>query len=123
MKNNLKKIRIEKGLQQKNIAEVLEVSMSTVSYLENSPIISSEYIQKLCAFLNVSADALLGLDENKVTIILDRKDGNQLMKLLGRVNSQLSFQIFRQPGQEINTNLRITKSRLKKSKPDITNKN
>ena len=59
----LKELRIEKGLSQKELADLVDTSQSAIFYWENNqqePKISS--LKKLCIFFNVSADYLIGLE-------------------------------------------------------------
>lgn len=59
---NLKEIRIKKGISQKKLAEVLGVTQTQMYRIEKGiSTLNSEQIIKLCKFLNVSADELLGL--------------------------------------------------------------
>lgn len=66
MKNNLKLLRTEKHLYQKDIANLLNIAISTYSYWEsgfNEP--DQKSLIKLADFYNVSVDYLLGRTENK----------------------------------------------------------
>lgn len=61
MKYRIKEIREDRDLKHKDLAEVLNISQSTYSDLENE--ISSakaEYLIKLADFYNTSVDYLLG---------------------------------------------------------------
>lgn len=61
MKYRIKEIREDRDLKHKDLAEVLSISQSTYSDLENE--ISSakaEYLIKLADFYNTSVDYLLG---------------------------------------------------------------
>ena len=63
-KTRLKELRLEKGLSQKQLGEIIGASYSAVGYWEtgiNEPKIS--YVIALCKFFDVSADYLLGLSE------------------------------------------------------------
>ena len=60
MKYRIKEIREDRDLKHKDLAEILNISQSTYSDLENE--ISSakaEYLIKLADFYNVSVDYLL----------------------------------------------------------------
>lgn len=58
----LKQIRKKKGITQKEIAELLNISQQQVSNIEKGlSELSSKQIIKLCNYLNVTADELLGL--------------------------------------------------------------
>lgn len=64
-KNNLKAIRLEREMTQKNVYELLGVSANCYASWEQGrtqPDIES--IKKLCKIFNVSADYLLGLKDS-----------------------------------------------------------
>ena len=66
---NLKMTRERKGLTQKDIAESIGVAKSTYSLYESGnrePNVQT--IKKIADVLNVSADELLGIDEEPQTI-------------------------------------------------------
>lgn len=66
---NLKKARTNRGLSQKDVAEAIGVAKSTYSLYESGgrePNVQT--IKKLADILNVSADELLGIDEEPQTI-------------------------------------------------------
>lgn len=64
MENRLKLLRKERGLLQKDIAEHLNIAVSTYSYWENGKFEpDQESLSKLADFFGVSADYLLGRDE------------------------------------------------------------
>lgn len=69
MKNfgeRLKELRIEKGLTQKQLAQKIDNAQSAIVYWESNrqePSISA--LKKLCIELDVSADYLLGLEDDK----------------------------------------------------------
>jgi transcriptional regulator with XRE-family HTH domain len=63
-KDNLKSLRIEKGLGQVKLAELLGVSKSSISYWENGvqePTMSA--LIKMAKFFGVSIDYLVGLED------------------------------------------------------------
>ena len=64
MENRLKLLRKERGLLQKDVAEHLNVAVSTYSYWENGKFEpDQESLSKLADFFGVSADYLLGRNE------------------------------------------------------------
>lgn len=66
---NLRHARENKGYTQKNVAEYIGVAKSTYSLYESGnreP--SVQTIKKLADYLSVSADDLLGIDEEPLTI-------------------------------------------------------
>ena len=61
----LKELRLEKGLTQKQLANEIGNTQSAIVYWESNkqePTIST--LKKLCRFFNVSADYLLGLEDD-----------------------------------------------------------
>lgn len=59
--NNLKALRTQKGIYQKDIASFLNVAVSTYSYWEQGKFEpDSETLKKLADYFNVSVDYLLG---------------------------------------------------------------
>lgn len=60
----LKELRIERGLTQKKLGEIIGATYSAVSFWENGtnePKIS--YLIALCKYFDVTADYLLGLSD------------------------------------------------------------
>lgn len=66
---NLKEARIKKGLSQKEVADNIGVAKSTYSLYESGnrePNVQT--IKKIADFLNISADELLGLNDQPTTL-------------------------------------------------------
>ncbi len=64
----IKELRIEKGLTQKKLADFLQISQSVLCNYENGkseP--TANVIVRLCTFFQVSADYLLGLENEDGT--------------------------------------------------------
>lgn len=83
LQERLKKLRIDAGLSQKKMAELLNVSQVAVTYWENGrreP--NSEMIEKIAAFFNVSPAYLMGWEQNisHDEIVEDLKDLDLHMK-------------------------------------------
>lgn len=60
----LRELRTDKGLTQKELGEKIGYAQSTVVYWENNenePTVTA--IKKLCKFFGVSADFLIGLED------------------------------------------------------------
>ena len=65
MENRLKLLRKERGLLQRDVAEHLNIAVSTYSYWENGKFEpDQESLSKLADFFGVSADYLLGREKN-----------------------------------------------------------
>ena len=53
MKNNIKEIRLEQGISQKELAKKLKISQQAVSYLENhDAILDKHKMKKIAKILN-----------------------------------------------------------------------
>ena len=64
--HNIRKIRIERGLSQLDIAELLNTTQQQYSKYETGQNeIPVRHIVTLCKFYGVSSDWLLGLKENE----------------------------------------------------------
>ena len=62
--NNLKKLRIEKGLTQLELGKIIGNKQNTISYWEKGTYdIDNENLQRLATFFNCSTDYLLGNTE------------------------------------------------------------
>lgn len=73
--NKLKELRKQSGLTQKQLADKIGVTTQTVSYYENQyRIPSPEMLIKLAQIFNVSADYLLGINNEKFINISDLYD-------------------------------------------------
>lgn len=84
--NRLKLLREERGLYQKDLAKILNVSVPAVNQYENGKRdMSTETLMTLAEYFNVTTDYLLGksnernpsnLDSDKINIGLSKKDYN-----------------------------------------------
>ena len=64
-KLRIKELREEKGLSQKQLAEVIGLNYRTISHYENGRAEPSlETIERLCNCFDVSAGYLLGLEDD-----------------------------------------------------------
>lgn len=76
---NLKKIRKEKRVNQKDLADLLNVTQQNISNFENNiSQLNAKQIITLCKYLNVSADELLGIKTNQkqAEIIINKHNTN-----------------------------------------------
>lgn len=89
MKNNLKKIRKERGLSQENIGDLLNVGKSQISKLERGDTkLHSEWIRKLTPILDCTASELLGEQpvlEGDVMDAIDAPSKETLEEILWQV--------------------------------------
>lgn len=64
--NRIKRLRKERNISQEQLAEVVGVSKTTISYYENGlRVPDADLVIKLVKYFNVSADFLLGLTDDK----------------------------------------------------------
>lgn len=67
LNENIKKLRIARGLNQVEFAKILCVTKQCVSNWENDNVVPSiEMLCKIADFFNVSTDYLLGRNERRV---------------------------------------------------------
>ena len=93
----LRQLRIEKNLTQKELASLIGVKNSVISFYEvgdRTP--SPEVIKKLATVLNVSSDYLLGIEKKEVLDIsgLDENDKKLVRTLVDTLrykNSKLKY--------------------------------
>ena len=64
MAKRIKALRLEKGVDQNTFAKEINVSNASISYWENAKQIpSAEVIFKIAEYFGVSADYLLGIND------------------------------------------------------------
>jgi len=62
--NNIKKLRENKGIQQRKLADYLNVAQGTLSYWERGKYdIDNKSLLKLAEYFNTSTDHILGKDD------------------------------------------------------------
>lgn len=89
---NLKTARERKGLSQKDIAEIIGVAKSTYSLYESGnrePNVQT--IKKIADILNVSADELLGIDDEPQTIAAHFDGDEYTEEELDKIKEYASF--------------------------------
>lgn len=94
--NKLKELRRNKDMLQKDLAKVLNVSISTVSMWEvgsNQP--SGDDIKKIANLFNVSTDYLLDNEENKTIV----KNDEVLKEVADKVNDPLNRALYKKVGE------------------------
>ena len=75
LSENIKKLRLAKGVSQVDLAEALFVSKQSISNWENDNIMPSvDMLVKIAKYFSVSTDYLLNLDDKKVIDVSDLTD-------------------------------------------------
>lgn len=83
--NQLKAIRKQRNISQADIAAELGIKPAAVSKYETGRVpLSEDSIEKLCSFLKVSADELLGLSSGAVPP--SAQGLSMLSKVMGQIN-------------------------------------
>ena len=91
MNNNLKKLRIEKGKSQEQIAKIANVSQSNYSKYElNKTQMPYAIIEKLADYFNVSIDYLLGKTETPNKTIQPETEEVVFMPVIAR-NTEIEY--------------------------------
>ncbi len=88
MNNNLKKLRIEKGKSQEQIAKIANVSQSNYSKYElNKTQMPYAIIEKLADYFNVSIDYLLGKTETPNKTIQPETEEVVFMPVIAKITA------------------------------------
>lgn len=89
--NTLKKLRLQEGLTQQQLAERLGVTKSVVSYYElQERYPSPEVLIKLASIFHVTTDYLLGLDRTETVELtgLDEEDIITVKRLVSSLKNK-----------------------------------
>lgn len=89
---NLKEARLKSGLSQKDVAEKIGVAKSTYSLYESGnrePNVNT--IKKIADFLKVSADSLLGLEDEPTTLAAHFDGDEYTEEELGEIRQFAEF--------------------------------
>lgn len=79
----LKKLRLEAGLTQADLAKKMNITKAVVSYYElQERIPSPEVLIKLANIFHVSADYLLGIDHRKMIDVTDLSEDDMHLLLV-----------------------------------------
>ena len=70
---HIKKYRLEKGITQEKLGELLNVTTQAVSRWERGGTPDAELLPELSRILDVSIDALFGREEQSVSITIAKK--------------------------------------------------
>ncbi|MBQ3227431.1 MAG: helix-turn-helix transcriptional regulator [Clostridia bacterium] len=95
--NTLKKLRLQAGLTQQQLADKLRVTKSVVSYYElQERYPSPEVLFKLASIFHVSTDYLLGIDHTNTLDLTGLTEEDivvlkQLIELLKQKNQKLGI--------------------------------
>lgn len=115
--NKLAELRRRMKLSQREVAEALNISQSALSqYERGGRSIDDAMLKKLCAYFDVSADELLGLQMSPLPQKSLPEDANELLKLFSRMNDKFKIRLIGAAyamlaEQKVNSNLDLDKMR------------
>lgn len=94
--NKLRQLRNNKGLYQKDLAKMLNVSVSSIGMYETGKCQPDpDNLKKLASIFNVSIDYLLDNEENKTIV----KNNEVLQEVADKVNDPLNRALYKKVGE------------------------
>ncbi|AZQ60451.1 XRE family transcriptional regulator [Maribacter sp. MJ134] len=95
--DNIKKLREDKGLRQKEVANALDIGYSNYNKIENgNREISVKELQRLAAFYNISVDQVINLDgELPKEVVIEDKQAQEQLKLMQELDEEERSMIFK----------------------------
>ncbi len=95
--NNIKKLREDKGLRQKEVANALEIGYSNYNKIENGiREISVKELQRLASFYNLTLDQVVNLnDDMPKEVIIEDKEAKEQLRLISELDPEDKSIIFR----------------------------
>lgn len=94
---NIKKIRENKGLRQKEVSNAINIGYTSYNKVENgSREISVNELQRLAQFYNLTVDQIINLD-NKLPkeVIIEDKEAQEQLKLISELDQDDRTIIFK----------------------------
>ena len=87
--NKLSELRQAKKLSQREVANALNISQSTLSQYERGGRgIDGDMLKKLCAFYGASADDILGLPSSQQNVSKLSDDAKEFLSIFSRLNDK-----------------------------------
>ena len=95
--NNIKKLREDKGLRQKEVANALDIGYSNYNKIENgNREISVKELQRLAEFYNINVDQVINLDGDlPKEIVIEDKQAQEQLKLMQELDEEERSMIFK----------------------------
>jgi len=97
LSDNIKKLREDRGLRQKEVASAIDIGYSNYNKIENGiREISVKELQRLSSFYNITLDQIVNLDDKlpKEVVIKD-KEANEQLRLIAELDQDDRTMVFR----------------------------
>lgn len=95
---NIKKIREDKGLRQKEVSNAIDMGYTSYNKVENgSREISVSELQRLANYYNTTIDQILNLNDNSLPqeVIIEDKEAHEQLKLISDLDQDDRAIIFK----------------------------
>ena len=95
--NNIKRLREDKGLRQKEVANALDIGYSNYNKIENgNREISVKELQRLAQFYTISVDQVISLDDDlPQEVIIEDKEAHEQLRLISELDKDDRAIIFK----------------------------
>lgn len=95
--NNIKQLREDKGLRQKEVANALDIGYSNYNKIENgNREISVKELQRLAEFYNITVDQVLNLDGDiPKEVVIEDKQAQEQLRLISELDTDDRAIIFK----------------------------
>ena len=97
LSNNIKRLREDKELRQKEVANALDIGYSNYNKIENgNREISVKELQRLAQFYNISIDQVINLDDDlPQEVIIEDKEAHEQLRLISELDKDDRAIIFK----------------------------
>lgn len=96
--NNIKKLREDKELRQKEVANALDIGYSNYNKIENgNREISVKELQRLAGFYNITVDQVINLNDNNLPkeVVIEDKQAQEQLRLISELDKDDRAIIFK----------------------------
>ena len=95
--NNIKKLREDKGLRQKEVANALDIGYSNYNKIENgNREVSVKELQRLAEFYNITLDQVINLDGGlPKEVVIEDKQAQEQLRLISELDTDDRMIIFK----------------------------
>jgi transcriptional regulator with XRE-family HTH domain len=95
--NNIKKLREDKGLRQKEVANALDIGYSNYNKIENgNREVSVKELQRLAEFYNITLDQVINLDGGlPKEVVIEDKQAQEQLRLISELDTDDRAIIFK----------------------------